>query len=67
MAHSQGVVYGQTLLAERALLIEQFKLATNNALRVATEQRWENISSLKELTKETCAQLVTNQSVVEID
>ena len=67
MAHSQGVVYGQTLMAERDLLIEQFKLATNNALRVATEQRWENISSLKELTKETGARLVTNQSVVEID
>ena len=67
MAHSQGVVYGQTLTAERDLIIEQFKQATNNALGFATVQRWEDISSLKELTKKTCARLVTNQSVVEID
>ena len=67
LAHAQGARYGQTLVDGQDHLIEQFILATSNAIRVSTEQRWENISSLKKLTSETCSQLVTNDSMIEID
>ena len=67
LAHAQGARYGQTLVDGQPHLIEQFMLATSNAIHMSTEQRWEDISSLKKLTSETCSQLVTNDSMIEID
>ena len=67
LAHTQGARHGKSLLDKQPQFVEQFIIASNNAIRVATEQRWEDISNLKKLTSETCSQLMTNDSIIEID
>ena len=67
MAHAQGARHGQTLLDEQPQFIQQVIRASSNAINVATEQRWEDISNLRKLTSETCSQLMTNDSIIEID
>ena len=67
LAHTQGARYGQSLLDSQPQFIEQFITASNNAIRVATDKRWEDISNLKKLTSETCSQLMANDSTIEID
>ena len=67
LAHTQGARHGKSLLDKQPQFVEQFIIASNNAIRVATEQRWEDISDLKKLTSETCSQLMTNDSIIEID
>ena len=67
LAHAQGARHGKTLLDEQPQFVQQFIIASNNAIRVATEQRWEDISNLRKLTSETCSQLMTNDSIIEID
>ena len=59
--------YGQSLLDSQPQFIEQFITASNNAIRVATDKRWEDISNLKKLTSETFSQLMANDSTIEID